>query len=204
MEDVPTTSSFRSQQLTTLGEAVKSMPANMQAAVMPFMVGLMDLPYKKEVIDAIRAAAEQESPEGVEKRIQEAVKDALAKAGYDLKARQVAIQENESDAKIRKLVSETVQTGVQSAFSAMQAAQVIATMPQVAPVADVVMQGAGYQRPNPAGVDPNFPQPQIPGVPAPAVHENTSPEFPPIPQHAGTGMAGIETQSTADFLETPP
>jgi hypothetical protein len=204
MEDVPTTSSFRSQQLTTLGEAVKSMPANMQAAVMPFMVGLMDLPYKKEVIDAIRAAAEQESPEGVEKRIQEAVKDALAKAGYDLKARQVAIQENESDAKIRKLVSETVQTGVQSAFSAMQAAQVIATMPQVAPVADVVMQGAGYQRPNPAGVDPNFPQPQIPGVPAPAVHENTSPEFPPIPEQAGTGMAGIETQSTADNMAQQP
>jgi hypothetical protein len=44
LEDVPTTSSFRAQQLTTMGEAVKSMPPNMQAAVMPFMVGLMDLP----------------------------------------------------------------------------------------------------------------------------------------------------------------
>ena len=125
MEDVPTSSGFRAQQLSTLGEAVKSMPAAMQAA-------------------------------------------------------------------------ETVQTGVQSAFSAMQAAQVIATMPQVAPVADVVMQGAGYQRPNPAGEDPNFPQPQVAGVPAPNVQQNTSPEFPPIPQQAGTGMTGIETPQTAD------
>ncbi len=30
-------------------------------------------------------------------------------------------------------------------------------MPQIAPIADVVMQGAGYQRPNPMGDDPNFP-----------------------------------------------
>ena len=204
LEDVPTTSSFRAQQLTTLGEAVKSMPANLQAAVMPFMVGLMDLPYKKEVVDAIRAAAEQESPEGVEQRIQQAVQDALAKAGYDLKARQVAIQENESEAKIRKIVSETVQTGVQSAFSAMQAAQVIATMPQVAPVADVVMASAGYQRPNPAGVDPNFPQAQVPGVQPANVHQNTSPEFPPVPQQAGTGMNGIETPSAADNVAQQP
>lgn len=204
LEDVPTTSSFRAQQLTTLGEAVKSMPPNLQAAVMPFMVGLMDLPYKKEVVDAIRAAAEQESPEGVEQRIQQAVQDALAKAGYDLKARQVAIQENESEAKIRKIVSETVQTGVQSAFSAMQAAQVIATMPQVAPVADVVMQGAGYQRPNPAGVDPNFPQAQVPGVQPANVHQNTSPEFPPVPQQGGTGMRGIETPSAVDNMAQQP
>ena len=201
LEDVPTSSSFRAQQLTTLGEAVKSMPANMQAAVMPYMVGLMDLPYRKEVVDAIRAASQAETPEAIEKRIKEAVSQALANAGNELKARQVAIQENESDAKIRKLIAETVQTGVQSAFSAMQAAQVIATMPQVAPVADVVMQGAGYQAPNPAGVDPNFPQAQVPGVQPEPVRQNTSPEFPPIPQQAGTGMNGIETATPADNLQ---
>ena len=155
------------------------------------------------MVEAIRAAAQQETPEAVEKRIQEAVKQALANAGNELKARQVAVKESESDAKIRKLIAETVQTGVQSAFSAMQAAQVIATMPQVAPVADVVMQGAGYQRPNPAGVDPNFPQPQIPGVPVPDVHKNTSPAFPPVPQRAMTGMAGMETATAADNDPAP-
>ena len=70
-----------------------------------------------------------------------------------------------------------------------------------APVADVVMQGAGYQAPNPAGVDPNFPQPQVPGVPPVDVRQNTSPEFPPIPQQAGTGMNGIETATPADNLQ---
>lgn len=201
MEDVPTSSSFRAQQLSTMGEAVKSMPANLQAAVMPFMVGLMDLPHKREVVEAIRAASEQESPEAVEKRIQQAVQDALVKSGNDLKARQVAVQEAESEAKIRKLIAETVQTGVQAAFSAMQAAQVIATMPQVAPVADVVMQGAGYQRPNPMGQDPNFPQPQLAGVPVPDVQGNTSPAFPPVPQDGASPMAGIETATPADNMQ---
>lgn len=201
LTDVPTSSSFRTQQLSTLGEAVKSMPPAMQAAVMPFMVGLMDMPYKREIVEAIREAAKQESPEAVEKRIQEAVKQALANAGNEIKARQVAVQEAESEARIRKLVAETVQTGVQSAFSAMQAAQVIATMPQVAPVADVVMQGAGYQRPNPMGQDPNFPQPQLAGVPVPDVQVNTSPAFPPVPQDGASPMAGIETATPADNMQ---
>jgi hypothetical protein len=167
LEDVPSTSSFRAQQLTTMGEAVKSMPANMQAAVMPYMVGLMDLPYKREVVEAIRAASQQESPEAVEQRIQQAVQDALAKSGNDLKAREVAIKERKADSEIQKLVSESVESGLRAAFAAMQGAQVVAQMPQVAPVADVLMANAGWRPPTPAGMDPNIPQPQgVPAVPA--------------------------------------
>jgi hypothetical protein len=68
-------------------------------------------------------------------------------------------------AQVAKLAAETkdklnqaVESGVRAAFSAMQAAEVIAAVPQVAPIADEVMKAAGYQEPNPAGVDPNFPQ----------------------------------------------
>lgn len=195
LEDVPTTSSFRAQQLTTLGEAVKSMPANLQAAVMPFMVGLMDLPYKKEVVDAIRAAAEQESPEGVEQRIKQAVQDALAKAGYDLKERQVAIQERKADGEIKKLIAESVESGLRASFAAMQGAQVVAQMPQVAPVADVLMQNAGWRPPTPAGMDPNIPQPAVvqPTVMNMAVGD-TSPQTPAEPSSPMHGQnAGINT-----------
>lgn len=161
LEDVPTSSSFRAQQLTTLGEAVKSMPPAMQSAVMPFMVGLMDLPYKKEVVEAIKAAAQQESPEAIEQRINEAVQDALAKSGNELKAREVAIKERKADSEIQKIVAESVESGLRAAFAAMQGAQVVAQMPQVAPVADVLMQNAGWRPPTPAGQDPNIPQPQM-------------------------------------------
>lgn len=63
--------------------------------------------------------------------------------------------------------AQAVKTGVDASFSAMQAGEVIAAVPSVAPIADVIMQGAGYQLPQPPGVDPNFPQPNAapPGAP---------------------------------------
>ena len=56
----------------------------------------------------------------------------------------------------------TVKTNVEAAYSSVQTAEVIAAVPQVAPVADEVMRMAGYTPPVPAGVDPNFPQPTGP------------------------------------------
>ena len=67
------------------------------------------------------------------------------------------------------------------------------------------MQGAGYQKPNPMGDDPNFPQPAVDMPPeAPSegleVQANTSPSFPPVPDQPDTGMTGIETPDAADNL----
>ena len=81
------------------------------------------------------------------------------------------------------------------------------------------MKGAGYQRPNPMGDDPNFPtaeqtaasnirSPYIQGQGAQVgseqlpVQQNTSPMNPPVPQQGSTGMQGIETQRTSDNM--PP
>lgn len=102
----------------------------------------------------------------------------------------VAAQVKKIEAEIAKIKAGSVKEGVESAFAAMQAGQVIVTMPQVAPVADSVMQSAGYQPPVPAGVDPNYPQPS--GIPAPPldVNQNTSPVLPPVPESA---MRGVET-----------
>ena len=207
MEEVPSTTTFRGQQLNAMAEAVKSLPEQYQAAIMPFMVSLMDVPFKREVIEAIRAVDQQQSPAQIEQRIKEAVQQALIKAGNDLKARELDMKERKTDAEINAIVAQAVQTGVQSAFSAMQAANQIVMMPQVAPVADAIMQGAGYQRPNPGGDDPNFPQPQgiQPALPVqaqamPGVNQNTSPEFPPVPSQGASPMTGIETASPADNL----
>ncbi len=43
LEDVPSTASFRGQQLQRLSEAIKALPAQYQAAAMPFMASLMDV-----------------------------------------------------------------------------------------------------------------------------------------------------------------
>lgn len=198
LEDVPSSSSFRAQQLSALSEAVKSLPKELQTVVMPFMIDLMDLPRKDQIVQAIRQATAQADPE----QLREQIKRELM---FELKERELAIKESESEAKIKKLMAEAVQTGVQAAFSAMQAGAQVAEMPQIAPIADVVMQGAGYKRPNPMGDDPNFPQPTVPAIAeqaqaAPEVRQNTSPTFPPVPDDGASPMQGIETPETADNL----
>lgn len=211
LEDVPTSSSFRAQQLATLSEAVKALPPQAQQAAMPFLIDLMDVPRKQQFVQVLKEA--NQTPD--EQQLREQIKQEL---GHELKERKLAMEERLANAQIEKLVREAVQVGVQSAFSAMQAGAQVAQMPQIAPVADAVMQGAGYQRPNPAGDDPNFPVPQAQqvatpdatGAPAadevagdsPPVRQNTSPTFPPVAQQPKSALHGVETASAADNL--PP
>lgn len=230
LEDVPSTASYRGQQLNAMSEALKSLPPEYQAAVMPFMVSLMDVPFKRDVVEAIRNVDQTASPEEVEQQIKEAVDDALAKANTDLKKRELDIKERKTDSEVKNIDAKSVQVGVQAAFSAMQAGSQVAQSPMIAPIADAVMKGAGYQPPNPAGHDPDFPvpgqeamPPQAGGVPPQAegmppqqpapqqpapqmddelsqVNQNTSPNFPPVPETPDAGMNGIETQNTEDNL----
>ena len=122
------------------------------------------------------------------------------------------------DATVKKLLAETERTkaqtvkeGVASSFSAIQTAEVISAVPAVAPVADKIMQAAGYIAPQPPGMDPNFPIPPGTGTVTmnpvgnpktgteitPGIAQNTSPNFPanpPQPATPDTGLArGIET-----------
>lgn len=206
LEDVPSTASYRGQQLNAMSEAVKSLPQQYQAAMLPFMVSLMDVPFKRDVVEAIRAAGEQETPEAIEKRIQQAVQDALAKSGAELKLRELAMKEGKTEAEIEKIRREAVQIGVQAAYSAMQAGAQVAQMPMIAPIADEIMKGAGYQ--HQTGDDPNFPvaaqtaamnikSPYIQGA---DVVQNTSPAFPPVAQEGASPMEGIETPTPTDNL----
>lgn len=138
--------------------------------------------------------------------------DALAKSGNELKAREVQIKERKADAEIAKLVAESVESGLRAAFAAMQGAQVVTQMPQTAPVADVLMQNAGWRPPTPAGVDPNIPAPQqamaqqgVQAVDAMGMATgDTSPLTPANPAEPASPMTGqnggIETARTSDNM----
>ena len=221
LEDVPSTNSYREQQLYALTEAIKPLPQEYLAAAVPFLTQLMDVPFKRDLIEAFRAVREQPSPEQIEEQTQQAIADALAKANTDIKQRELDIKERKADSEIKNLDAKAVQIGVQAAFAAMQAGAQVAQMPMIAPIADEVMKGAGYQRPNPAGVDPNFPtpaevaamdirSPYVQGQGAQAgseqlgemgeVQNNTSPQFPPVAQEPPSAMTGIETPNTNDNM----
>lgn len=198
LDDVPSTPSFRAQQLQAMSEAFKSMPEDYQAIALPHLLNLMDVPNKEEIIKEIQEARGRESPEQIQARIDEAVARALKDAQYDLKQQELdrKYSPEKMQAEIRHMVAQTVLTSIQSAFSAMQAAGQLAVAPQAAPVADHLLQQNGWT-PAP-GVDPNIPVPAAPVAPAAAVNPveaNTSPGF---PARADTGMEGIETSSLAD------
>ena len=220
LDDVPSSTTFREQQLNALSEITKSLSAEIQTAVLPYVMALTDIPFKKDIIESIRQATQAPTPEQVEQQIKEAVDKALADAGIDLKRRELELKERKAVSEIKEIDARSVQIGVQAAYSAMQGGSQVAMIPQIAPIADEIMKGAGYQRPNPMGDDPNFPtaeqtaardvrSPYLEGEGAQLgseglaeVQQNTSPMNPPVPQQGSTGMQGIETQRTSDNM--PP
>lgn len=201
LEDVPSTTSYRVQQLNAFSEALKSLPAEYQAAALPFMVSLMDIPNKEKVIEAIDKVHQNITPEQMQEQVDQAVKDALVKSGHDIKARELEIKERKVQSEIREIDARSVQLGVQAAYAAMQSGAQIAQMPQIAPIADMVMQSAGYVRPA-QGDDPNYPTPPeglVSGDEVQSVH-NTDPMNPPTPASANGAMQGIETPAVSDNL----
>jgi len=109
----------------------------------------------------------------------------------------VAAQVKEIEARVGKADADKVAKMVEAIYSAMQAGEVIAAVPQVAGVADKLMQAAGYQTPTPVGIDPDFPIADVGQTAAEAgpldIPEsgNTSPNFPARP---GSPRQGIETE----------
>lgn len=197
MEDVPSTPSFRTQQLAAMTEAFKSLPQEYQIIALPHLLSLLDVPNKEEIIKAVQEAKQQSTPEQIQQKIDEAVKQALINAGNDLKSRELDLKyaPDRMMAEMNKLVSETVANGIKSAFGAIQAGQLIAQIPSIAPVADVVLQNAGWRPPTPAGVDPNLPMPDV-AVPQGVVVNpgDTSPQTPANPDSPMVGEnMGINT-----------
>ena len=199
LEDVPSSPTYRGQQLNVMSEVVKAMPPQFQAVAFPLMASLMDVPFKRELTEALQQAGAQETPEQVEQRIQQAVAQALKDAGNELKSRELDMKEKLTEAQIRKVIADAVQSGIAGTFAAMQAGEKIAMNPLIAPIGDIVMKQAGWQAPNPVGQDPNIPAPeqvqmvQDPGG-LPGDTDPLTPQAPMQPQSPSIGAEeGIET-----------
>ncbi len=93
-------------------------------------------------------------------------------------------------AQVEKLAAETTDIGIKSMYSAIQAGQIIATVPGVAPIADAIFASAGGVDKNgpPIAPSPEQPMQQMP------MPTNTNPMNPAVPQSPEIGVnAGIET-----------
>lgn len=117
----------------------------------------------------------------------------------------LAAQIREIDARIglikeqtKKVEAEKVGTGMTTIYSGMQAGEVLASVPQIAPVVDKLMMIAGHQAPTPGGVDPDIPMMQASQAAVEAgpvdVPEsgNTSPMFPDTGASQGIEADGAQ------------
>jgi hypothetical protein len=203
LDEVPSTSSFRTQQLASLSEAYKASPPDYQRIIMPHMMALSDVPNKDDILAALKKADEQPSKDQQE---------------LELKVKELDIKLRLADAQIRQLESQGIKTSVEAQYAAMQGAGQVVMQPAITPVADEILINAGYQQPQPAGVDPGFSnQPYQQPAPVPvdanaqaqaqaqagqqALPMNLHPNMPVPPASPNMGaMGGVETQRTTDNL----
>ena len=167
LSDVASTPSFRAQQLGVMGEAFKSAPPEYQKVMMPHLFSLMDVPNKKEIIEAIKALdAGQITEEQVQERIDAAVQDALTKAMIELKRAELVQKQPLIDAQVKKTNAESVNKNVEAQFGAIQTAQTITAIPQTAPLADILLQSDGFVDANGGTIMPSAPAPVVGAMPA--------------------------------------
>jgi hypothetical protein len=62
LADVPSTPAYRAQQLSMLGELTKSLPPNIQATIIDFVIEATDLPNRREMADRVRKALGIQDP----------------------------------------------------------------------------------------------------------------------------------------------
>lgn len=93
-------------------------------------------------------------------------------------------------AEVGKAAAEKVARNIDAQFSAVQAAQTIASIPQVSPLADALLRSGGYVDHDAAPIVPEA-APIVPPIDLPS---NTSPQFPARTASPDAGMMqGIET-----------
>ena len=186
IDDVPSAATFKQQQLAAMSEAFKVMPPQFQSVTLPFMLALMDLPNRDDLIREIKAAAGSTSPEQIEKMIQNAVEQERMKSHTELEIQKIRQQQPLIDAQVSKVAAEAATKAVEGFFSATRAANEIAMMPQLAQSADQILRSAGMPDKDAAPLIAPVPA----GVPAADLPQNTSPLFPANPD---VGLnAGIE------------
>lgn len=105
LDDVPSTPTFRNQQLMMLSEIVKSLPPEYQGLMLDYVFELTDMPKRHEAAERIRAAVGIKDPEQQEAEAQQQSEEMARQKATEAKL--LALDAAERAAKIRKLNAES-------------------------------------------------------------------------------------------------
>jgi hypothetical protein len=194
MIEVPDVVNSQQEQFETLAAIYPSIPEEMKSAAFELLLESSTLRNKKKVIERLKGKQDPAAAELQRK---------LAELQAQLLEAKVAL----TNAHAEKAKSAATVDNVETLYSAMQTAQVAATVRGVVPIADEIAKSAGFVDQN---SPPLYPQP-VPPAPAamgqpvppapsaieqqPMVRQNTNPMFTAHPISPGEGMMkGIETE----------
>lgn len=131
LDDVPSTPTYRMQQLQMLTEVTKSLPPQLQGFVIDFIVEATDYPKRHELADRLRAAVGIADEEA---QAQQAEQQQAAQAqAQDIQKKTFVLDAAERAARIRKLNAEADRAMVETARARATPIAPPAQQPQPAP-----------------------------------------------------------------------
>ena len=206
----------RAAMMDDLMAMMQKMPPEIALNMLDLVIDSSDMPGREELVARIRKLNGQTDPNSEQTpedaNNQQAIQQ-RQQAQQALEQQKAELEIELLKAQVKRTNAEAIGKNVDSAYAAMEAGQIAAAMPEVAPLGDGILQSSGWQDANGAPVMPSQSDSQPtaqPAAPHPEIRKNTHPEFPgriPPYDHAlnphltstpqapsPTGMrAGIET-----------
>jgi hypothetical protein len=199
---------FRSSTREALFEemmgVISKLPGEMGIKLLDIAIDMHpDVPNKAEVISRIRKVAgvavpnDEMTPEEMQEAQAQAAESKemsdLAKAELRGKVDKLAAEVTRLRSQGKQLDAQALETIVTAVYTSLQGAQIIATVPQVTPAADQLLQSAGFKDQGGEGLDtsdsPTMPQA---GIPMQQAAPNSVAPI-PMPRQTDGANAGIRT-----------
>lgn len=150
--------SMRQASVQQLLDLATKLPPEITMTMLDLLVENMDIPNRDELVKRIRQVtgqrdpdSEELTPEEIQKQQaaqqQQAYNDEMALAALEeqkAKARKALADAAVAEANAKKIGVQTIREGVNAMKDATDAAQVVGFMPQLATVADAMLQEAGW------------------------------------------------------------
>lgn len=113
LDDVPSTPTYRMQQLQMMTEITKSLPPQLQGFVIDFVIEATDLPKRHELADRLRSAVGIQDPE--QQQAQAEAQQQAQAMQQDIAQKTFVLDAAERAARIRKLNAEAEKVQAESA-----------------------------------------------------------------------------------------
>jgi len=124
LEDVPSTPTYRAQQFAQLTEVTKSLPPQLQAFVVPFIMEASDLPRRRQLAELLRKQMGViNDPDSPEAKAKEAAAAKVTAAAQELVVAKAQADIRKTNAQADKLTADAQKAAAPTADTSLQKAQ---------------------------------------------------------------------------------